>query len=179
MYKILIAKKNIKKKFYINIFKNVIFRDIYMYFIFDKNFIQKFLQRPSNRKKTRNVKIKNNFLENENFFFLTKNLIKISKKKPLKKKMKLLELFNQFWFLFYPKEYFYIRKKMKSNYKNISNHSINWDCLAKYKIITPITNMKKKKKEKKDKKYNVGLKYFYFFRKKKNAKKRKNIKCIL
>ena len=53
MYKILIAKKNIKKKIYINIFKNVIFRDIYMYFIFDKNFIQKFLQRPSKKKKNK------------------------------------------------------------------------------------------------------------------------------
>ena len=76
------------------------------------------------------------------------------------------------WFLFWPKEYKYIKKQNKKNYKIITNRSVNWDMLAKYKIITPLTNSKKKKKEKKDKKFNVGFYYFSFFRKKKKKKKR-------
>lgn len=68
---------------------------------------------------------------------------------------------------------------MGSNYKNVSNNSINWECLSKYKIITPITNMKKKKKEKKDKKYNVGLKYFSFFKRNKYLFKKKNKKFFI
>ena len=80
MYKILNLKKHKKINIFINISKITLFRDMHMYFIFDKNFIQKFLQRPSNRKKTRNVKIKNNFLENENFFFFDKKFVIYIKK---------------------------------------------------------------------------------------------------
>ena len=74
-----------------------------------------FLKRPSKKKHTRGKKIKNRVLENEKFFYLSKNLLNIKKKKFfLKKKTKLLEVFNQMWFLFWPREYKYIKKKMKS-----------------------------------------------------------------
>lgn len=112
-------KKNkffLKKKLTYNI--SIFYTNIFVwqkkYFIFDINFIQMFLKRPSKKKHTRNKKIKNNVLEKEKFFFLTKNILNIKKKKVLKKKSKLLEIFNQMWFLFWPKEYNYIFKKMKS-----------------------------------------------------------------
>ena len=96
MYKIIFLKKQKNVNFFYDITIQKIFEDLHMYFIFSKNFFQKFLQRPSKKKNTRNKKIKNDFLENENFFYLSKNLLNINKKKNLKKKIKLLELFNQF-----------------------------------------------------------------------------------
>lgn len=170
MYKITNFKKFNKIKFKYNFYNQSILYVLNQYFIFNFNFLQKFLKRPSKNKKTRNKKIKNNILEKEKFFFLTKNLLKI--KKNLKKKIKLLEIFNQMWFLFWPKEYKYLKKQNNKNYKNVSHFSVNWDMLAKYKIITPLTNKKKKKKEKKDKKFNVGFDYFFLFNKKIIKKKK-------
>lgn len=173
MFKLLNYSKKNKKT--LNLKQNpncaITIHQTIQYFIFEYNFLQKFLKRPSKHKKTRNKNIKNNILEKERFFMLTKNLLKI--KKTLKKKIKLLEIFNQMWYLFWPEEYKYIKKQNKGNYKNITHWSVNWDMLAKYRIITFLTNSKKKKKEKKDKKFNVGFFYFFLFKLKKKKRKKK------
>ena len=172
MYKIVNFSK--KQKFSIiryNQYYIFLLQQVIQYLIFSFNFLQKFLKRPSKNKRTRNKKTKNFILEDEKFYFLTKNLLKI--KKTMKKKMKILEIFNKMWFLFWPKEYKYIKKQNKKNFKKVTHRSVNWEMLAKYKIITKITNSKKKKKEKKEKKFNVGFFYFNFYRIKIKKKKKK------
>ena len=153
-----------KKHLYIIIkYENWFINYLYIlmeYFLFSKKFLQKNLKRPSKYQHTKNKKIKNNIIEDAFYFRFVKSILNLNKDKKSKKKVNLLEILNQLWYLNWPNEWKIMNKFIYNNNKRITHRLIHWDYTSKYQIILPFK--KKKKKLNVKNKYNIGLTYFYF-----------------